>query len=205
MSTALLDATVAYLRARFTRAEVFELRAYAGEFNAQEIDYTSFTCPAIFPTVLGWRPTLESRRLTGRNVRSVSMAAWVVVKDATSREKRMAQAALLAERATLALRLWQPPEVDAPFELAPLEEEPAAENLYSRAVDAKGLAMWQLTWEQCIKPRVTPEQLFDLLAVEITDLVHGGQVPATVPGTVPNASTLTVTEDIQFPPAWSAP
>lgn len=197
MSTALLDATVAYLRGRFTREEVLDVRPYAGEFNVQEIDYTSFSCPAIFVALLGWRPTTDSKRLTGRNVRAASMAAFVVTKDLKTREARMAQAALLAERLTLALRLWQPPVVDAPFELAPLEEEPTAENLYTRLVDTKGLALWQVQWEQCIKPRVTPERLFDLLAVEITDLVRGGQVPqAAVPE---NNNPLSVTEEIIFP------
>lgn len=197
MSVVLLNAAVEHIRAAFTRTDVAEVRAYGGEFSGAELDHTSYTCPAVLVTVLGWKPELQSRRLGGRDVRNVRMAAFVVAKHA-KREARMAQAMTLAERLCLVLKAWQPLQLDLPTALGPLEAEPVAENLYGRAIDAKGQAMWLVGWDQCVKPTVPLPQLYDLLAVEIDDTTHEGIAP--VPSPAPAAAGLQVTEAVAFSP-----
>lgn len=197
MSAFLLTAVLDRLRGAFTRADLAEVRAYGGEFNSAEFDSTSYTCPAVLVTVLGWKPEPQSRRLSGRDVRSVRMAAFVVAKHA-KREARLTVAMTLAERVAMVLRQWHPGDLDLPVLLGPLEAEPVCENLYSRAIDAKGQAMWLVSWEQCCKPLVPPSQLYDLLSIDITDTTRQGTAPET---TAPPAPTpISVSEQVDFAP-----
>lgn len=197
-ATILLDQAVARVRAQFTKAEVAMVQPYAGEFSAAEIPHKSYNCPAIFLTVLGWQPADGSNRLSGRNTNKVRMAAFVAVKHA-DRNKRMAGAMLLAERLALCLRQWEPMREAAntslPVTIAGLEADATCENLYSRALDTAGQALFLVDWHQCVKPNVPLEQLWDLLAVEIIDSTRGGVVPAdaAATGIVP-----VVTEDVTF-------
>lgn len=195
MSAILLEQTLAYVRGQFTKAEVTEVRSYAGEFSSEEVAQVSYTCPAIFVTVLGWQPQQESRRLVGRYVRAVRMAAFVVYKHA-NREKRMAGAMHLADKLGVVMRRWRPDSTGLPLTIAPLEEDARCENLYGRAIDSKGQALWLVDWTQDIAPQVPLEALYDLLTVEITDLTRRGEVPASP---TPAPTPLTVTDDVQFP------
>ncbi|MBQ0936706.1 hypothetical protein [Ideonella paludis] len=197
MSVELLQATVEHLRAGFTPRQVAEVREYAGEFSAAEIERVGFNCPAVFVTCLGWRKAKEPQRLSGRRVRLVSMAAFVVTKNSKSREARMSECMALADQVGLLLEAWQP--TDAPtMALAPLNDEADAENLYGPALDKHGLALWMLRWQQEAKPLVAPGALFDLRTVHITDLTRwqGTTPEAPVP---PNPNPLQVQEDVQFP------
>ena len=194
MSAVLLTAVIDRLRASFTRADLAEVRAYGGEFNSAEFDATSYTCPAVLITVLGWKPEAHSKRLSGRDVRSVRLAAFVVAKHA-KREARLTVAMTLAERVAMVLRQWHPADLDVPVLLGPLEAEPTCENLYSRAIDAKGQALWLVSWEQCCKPLVPLSQLYDLLSVDITDTTRQGTAPAAAGGTT---NSPTVTEQVDF-------
>lgn len=196
MSAVLLEMTLAYLRSKFTKAEVAEVKPYAGEFSGAEIDRTGYVCPTIFVTVLGWTPGPGGKRLAGRNVRAVHMAAFIATKHATSREKRMLSAMNLADRLSLALCQWTPEEGDAPFAVAPVDEDPTCENLYGRAVDKAGQALWLVKWVQDTKALVPPEQLFDLLSVAVTSDAHPGVVPGALP---PVAPPLPVSHEINFP------
>lgn len=199
MSAILLEQTIAYLRASFTRAQVAEIRTYAGEFSGPELTQIPFNAPAILVTCLGWKAEHHGQRLAGRLTRQVRMAAFIVTKH-VDREKRMSQCMQIAEALAIALRLWAPDSTGLPVTLAGLEEDPRAENLYGRAVDAQGLALWLVDWQQCVKPIVDLPRLYDLLTIDITDHTEQGSVsdaPAT--GVAP-----TVTEDVQFnnlPPA----
>jgi hypothetical protein len=94
----------------------------------------------------------------------------------------------------VALRLWVPDDAALPVALGVLPAEPACENLYSRAMDKHGQALWLLTWEQETKPRVTLPELWDLTHIDIEDTTRQGVVPTTAPP----AGSLTVTEDVQF-------
>lgn len=194
MSAILLDQALAYLRAQFTRAEVATLQSYGGEFSAAESDQLSYDCPAILVTVLGWQPEDSGTRLAGRFARQVRLAAFVAYKHA-NRDKRMAGAMALAEKLTLVLRLWQPDSAGVPVELGPVEATPTAENLYGRAMDKRGQALWLVSWSQCLKPRVPLAALVDLLAVEITDTTRQGTTPTGAPAA---PAPLTVTEDVRF-------
>lgn len=199
MSAHLLAAAIDHVRASFTRAQVAEVRTYGGEFSGDELAQIPFRPPAILLTVLGWRPVHKGHRLTGRMAREVRMAAFVV-SNLVDREKRMSQAMQIAEALCIALRTWAPDSTDQPVLLAGLDDDPHAENLYGRAVDAKGLALWLVDWRQCVKPVLELPQLFDLTAIDITDhTVQGTGAAAPAPGVAP-----TVTEDVQFnalPPA----
>ena len=198
MSAILLAQALGYLRPQFSRAEVEELRPYGGEFTVAEIGAVSYTCPAILVTVLGFSPKHDSRRLQGRHVRQVRMAAFVAVKDG-DRVRRMAGAQALAEKLAMLIKLWTPDCTGLAEQLAPMEpdDSPAAENLYGRAVDAKGQALWLVSWAQCVKPAVPLPELVDLLTVEITDITRQGSTPASTPD---NPAPIVVTDDIQFGP-----
>ncbi|KLN54727.1 hypothetical protein [Variovorax paradoxus] len=195
MSTFLLDQTVDFVRSKFTRQQVLQVEPYGGEFSASEIPFKSYSCPAIFVTVLGWSPKASGQRVAGRGVRSVSMAAFVVFKH-VDRKKRLAGAMALAEQLSIALSSWNPATVDAPIQVMPVDADPVAENLYGRAVDKVGQALWMVRWTQDLKVNVPPGQLFDLLAVHIDENYHPGQVPGT---TNPVNPPLTVTDAITFP------
>lgn len=199
MSTALLDLAVAFVREQFTRKEVATVQEYGGEFSGEEIDKVGFTCPAIFIAPLGWTPGATGKRLTGRHTRAVSMSAFVVTKSAGGRTARMREAMQLAERLTLALRAWMPQDGDGPYAIAPLDddEEPTAENLYGRAVDKAGLALWLVRWRQDVRRRVSPAQAFELLSVEINSNAHQGVVPEAQ---TPELPPLSVSHEITFPP-----
>lgn len=195
MSALLLSAAVDYLRGQFTTAEAATVRMYAGEFSSEEVMRVSFTCPALFVTVLGWQPEHEGKRLSGKYVRNVSMAAFVAYKHA-QRDQRMTGAMNLADKLGIVLRRWHPDNSSSPITIAPLEEDARCENLYGRAIDAQGLALWLVSWKQCMAPQVPVEQLYDLVAIDITDKTRRGTVPAAP---TPAPSPLTVTEDVQFP------
>jgi hypothetical protein len=197
-ATVLLDQAVARVRTQFTKAEVVTVQPYAGEFSVSEIPFKSYACPAIFVTVLGWKPTDSNSRLTGKHSKQVRMAAFVAYKHA-DRNKRMAGAMLLAERLAIVMRQWAP-MLDAvnsnlPVTISGLEDDATCENMYSRALDTAGQALWMVDWHQCVKPAVPIEQLWDLLSVEIIDSTRGGVVPANAAATgiVP-----VVTEDVKF-------
>lgn len=194
MSTLLLDQVIAHVRGAFSTADVREVREYAGEFSGAEIMQTSFSAPAILIACMGWKAG-RSERMTGRHTRIVRLAAFVVTKNATSREARMREAMRLSERLGITLREWAPQDTSA-LAIAPIEDDAQAENLYGRAVDEKGLALWMVSWQQACRPLVPPAQLWDLLAIDITDNTRT-TVPADATA-LPGA--LTVTEDVRFNP-----
>lgn len=198
MSVLVLDQVLGFVRGAFDRKEVREVRAYGGEFSAAEVGAVGYTCPAIFVACLGWSPEASGRRLVGRRVRAVNMAAFIAFKHA-DRELRMRGAMVLAERLSLALSDWVPDAGYAPLQMTPVDEDPACENLYGRTMDAKGQALWMVRWTQDVKTQATPGQLADLLAIQIDEHYLPGQVPAAPPpaGVVP---TLTDAINFQQPP-----
>lgn len=196
MSQILLDQTIAFVRSKFTRQEVKEVRPYAGEFSAEEIKATSYNCPAIFLTVLGWSPDASGNRVRGKRVRAVSMAAFIAFKH-VERDARMAGAMNLADRLSLALSSWVPDDGDMPLTIAPIDTDPVAENLYGRAVDKAGQALWMVRWTQDTKANLDPGQLFDLLKVEITENALPGQVPEPA---LPGSNPLSVADGTQLQP-----
>lgn len=203
MSAPLLNAAVAWVRSAFTPQQVATVAVYGGEFNGAAIGKVSFAAPAIFLTVLGWRPESNPSKLSGRNVRAVRLAAFVVTKHA-SREQRLAAAMSLSDLLALKLRYdWQPQNGDSDLvAIAPLENEPNCENLFGNAVDEAGLALWLVDWQQEIKPLVPPAVLYDLLSVDIHDDTHQGTVPADT-GT--STTPLAVTEEVAFKPLPAPP
>jgi hypothetical protein len=196
MSAAILDQLLPYIRSQFTKQQVQTVEEYGGQFSGEELRQVSYSSPAIFVTVLGWKPGHNGDRLMGKHVREVSLAAFVTTKH-VKRELRMRAAMQIADKLALALRLWVPDNTLATqgYTVGPLEDAPLCENLYGRAMDNEGQALWLLSWTQCIKPNVPLEQIYDLLAIDITDTVHQGMVvdsPAETP------LPLAVTETIQF-------
>ncbi|WP_431511657.1 hypothetical protein [Variovorax sp. DAIF25] len=195
MSGLLLDKVTAYVRESFDKKLVNQVLPYGGEFSSAEIPFKSYTCPAIFIACLGWTPKPSGKRVAGRGVRSVSMAAFVAYKHA-NRVQRMNGAMLLADMLCSALSKWRIDPADEPVSLMPLDEDPTAENLYSRAVDAQTQALWVVRWTQDLKVNAQPGQLFDLLAIHIDEHYQPGAVPAPVN---PDRPPLAVTDAIHFP------
>lgn len=193
MSAILLDQVLAHVRSLFTATEVATVQEYGGEFDAAEVEQVSFSAPAVFIAVLGWRGMPTSTRLTGKHVRQYRLGAFIATKHA-KRELRMRAAMAIAERLTIGLRTWAP-HVSAPIEIAGLEDEPTAENLFSRGIDKRGMALWLVDWRQCIRPTVPLEQLYDLVAVDIVDTTQQG---VTTTATSPAQTPLTVTEEVRF-------
>ena len=196
MSVHLLTATLAFVRSAFTAQEVATVQPYGGEFNSVEMDQLSYSCPAILITSLGFEDKPSGGRISGKNTVEVRMAAFVAAKHA-KRELRMDAAMNLAERLSLLLRPWVPTDEVLPVNLGPLEPGLRCENLFSRAIDAKGQALWLVSWTQCVQPKpgVGLAELGDLLRVEIIDTTHPGTLPA--PPT-PGPATLIVTEEVNF-------
>lgn len=193
MSAILLDQVLAHVRSLFTTTEVATVQEYGGEFDVAEVEQVSFSAPAVFIAVLGWRGMPTSTRLTGKHVRQCRLGAFIATKHA-KRELRMRAAMAIAERLTIGLRTWAP-HVSTPIEIAGLEDEPTAENLFSRGIDKRGMALWLVDWRQCIRPTVPLEQLYDLVAVDIVDTTQQG---VTTTATSPAQTPLTVTEEVRF-------
>lgn len=176
----LLDPVQALLREKFSKQEVTTIQPYGGEFTALEIDKVSYACPAIFITVLGWQRAQPGAPLTGPRVRDVRLAAFIAFKHA-KRELRMEGAMAIADKLCLVLQDWKPESAllaDYPLEIAALEGEPSAENLYSRASDEKGQAVWLVDWTQCARPIEDPGVLANWLVADITNLARTAEAPA---------------------------
>jgi len=197
MSVQLLKAALSFVRGRFTKQEVVEVRQYAGEFNSAEMDQLSYTCPAVLLTVLGWQPKPAGGRITGKGTMEARLAAFVATKSLKSRDDRMDAAMTLAARLSAELQLWTPEDAALPIYLGSIEEGGSrCENLFSRAIDAKGQALWLVSWTQCFrpKPNVPLGELYELQTVEIDDMTRQGVVPTK--GVVP--TPLAVREQVDF-------
>jgi hypothetical protein len=203
----LLDQALAFVRRSFAKSEIATVELYGGQFSAEEIPQTSYTCPAVFITVLGWQAPPAGSRITGRHARQFRLCAFVAFKHA-DRVKRMNGALMLAEKLGIVLRQWAPMQEPGNASLAAtiggLDDEPRCENLYNRAVDKAGQALFALSWYQCAKPAVplgparpaVPyAELPQLDSVVIEDTVHANQVPAAP---APDEGVPTVTEKIDF-------
>jgi phage gp37-like protein len=212
MSKLLLDRAIELVRSQFSRAELATVQAYGGEFSAQEIDKLSFNAPAVLITVLGWsqyQADTKSRMAT-RRARDCKLAAFVVTKHA-KRELRMQQAMLIAEKLALVLRSWNPATSALPadaMEMAALSEEPTCENLYGRAVDAQGLALWLVSWQQAVSPVLGDgdgfdgQQLANWLTLELESTAREVPLPAPAPAPLPPAlvNKPVVTQAVGFGP-----
>lgn len=211
-AVALLDEAVAFIRASFTRQQVATVRPYAGEFSASEMPKISYNCPAILITVLGWKDPESGSRLTGRHAKKHRVVAFVLCKNSKSREARMTEAMAISEALCVVLRQWAP-MTQEPYAarlnalgvtVMGLDGEATAENMYGRAVDDAGQALWMVDWYQCakgviplgpVRPAVAYDDLPALEHVVIEDSVHVNQTPATPPS---GDAAPTVTEKIDF-------
>lgn len=193
MSKVLIDQVLALVREKFGR-EVKTVQPYGGEFSASEIPFKSYTCPAIFIACMGWSPQPSGKRMSGRKVRATSMAAFIAFKH-VNRELRMEGAMNLADRLALILSDWTPEDGDMPYTISPIDTDPTCENLYGRAVDSAGQALWMVRWTQDVKANAPPPQLFDLLRIEIEEHYLPGQLP---PVPLPGGVVPTVTDQINF-------
>ncbi len=192
-ATALKAAAIAYVRTLFTNQEVVQVNSYGGEFTEAELGAKSFVCPAIFITSVGWHSESAGQRLAGRHCKRVYMLAFVLTKS-SDRETRAAEALAIAERLADGLRDWQPDNTDPSCVISALDEQPSAENLYTRSLDSQGVARWMVKWDQTVKPMPRAIGLGPTLqGVNIHDIVHTGGDPEPVV-IVP----VPVTEEVTF-------
>lgn len=168
MSVLLMSTVKDFVRATFTPQQVVSVDYYGGEFSAEEVAFSGMPTPAVLIAGLGWSRPRGHERMLGKGVRLCHMAAFVVTKEG-SRAERMLAAQRLAEMLDLALVQWTPAHAPgAVLEVAAPEDDVRCENVYNRKVDAKGLALWLVTWRQCIKPTLPLPRLYDLLGIDIT-------------------------------------
>lgn len=194
MSVLLLDQTKAFFRGQFTRQQVVDVGYYGGEFSSEEVSQSSYKCPAILIAGLGWTRPRGQENMLGKGTRVCHMAAFIVT-NAGDREARMLEAQRLAEMVDLALVMWRPANAPgAAIEVAAVENDIRCENVYNRKIDAKGQALWLVSWRQCIKPLIPLPQIYDLLGVDIESTAHQPLPPETP---VPEAG-LAVTHGVDF-------
>lgn len=161
-STALIEAVKKHIKESGPKAFT-TIATYGGEFSSVEIDTKSFTAPAVFVSNLGWRHANSNPRLATNNSWQTRVVLFIVTK-ATKRENRMQQAMERAEWLTAIFTRWLPDglSVSSPHDIQ-------AENLYTRTVDAKGLALWMVSWWQELEiKKAPPTDLQDLETVEVT-------------------------------------
>jgi hypothetical protein len=198
MSVLLMSKVKDWLRSEFTATEVVDVQYYGGEFSAEEVQAVSYPTPCIMLAGLGWYPPRGKERMSGSRVRVVRLAAFVVTGQG-SRTERMLSAQALAEKLDLKLHAWAPSSVpgDA-VEVAAVEPDSVrCENVYNRRIDAKGQALWLVTWHQCVMPLVPPAQIYDLLSVDI----HSTNTLPFEAAPSPSEQPIAVTHEIDFTPS----
>ncbi|MCW5300871.1 hypothetical protein DXT88_22115 [Herbaspirillum lusitanum] len=164
---------------------------YGGEFSSDEIDVKSFNAPAVFVAALGWRKIERGKTLGGKEIWRARIALFVATKH-SDRNKRMREAMERTEVLTALFQGWRAEICSGP------PEEIMAENLYNRAVDKKGMALWMVGWWQEVefKKQQQPNApvLPDMKQVEIstTGKTHVPAQPET-----PNDSNVTHTLEMK--------
>jgi hypothetical protein len=168
MSVLLMDTTKTFVRGLFSERDVIDVEYYGGEFSSDDVGLTGFKAPAVLVAGLGWTRPRGHERMVGKGTRVCHMAAFVVTNN-SNRADRMLAAQRLAEQLDLGLVTWVPANAPgAVIEVAAPEDDVRCENVYNKKIDAKGLALWLVTWRQCIKPLIPLPQIFDLLSLDIT-------------------------------------
>lgn len=197
MSVLLMAPTKAFVRGLFTEREVIDVEYYGGEFSSDEVGTTGFKAPAVLIAGLGWARPRGHERMAGKGTRVCHMAAFVVTNK-SSRVERMLEAQALAERIDLGLVTWLPENgPDAVLEIAAPEDDIRCENVYNKKIDAKGLALWLVTWRQCIKPMLPLPQLYELLSI---DIVSTSVMPAHAAVGTDTDAPVPVTHELLFQP-----
>lgn len=174
----LLEQQLAYVRSLFTEQAVPTVQEYAGEFNAEEVNRMSFSCPAVLISVLGWGGAKDSKRMGNRRNARLHKCVAFVVTDDVNRIDRMKAATAIADSLAYGLTAWTP-EDQPTCAISAIEEEPDAENMFGRAMDQKGLALWMLVWEQAAMPLRSPAAMFDLTKVSIESTARHTSVPTS--------------------------
>lgn len=195
MSVLLMGTTKAFIRQAFSTTDVVDVDYYGGEFSSEDVGMTGFKAPAVLVAGLGWKRPSGRERMAGKGARVCHMAAFIVTKDGT-RSERMLQAQRLAEMLDVALVTWVPQNAEgAAIEVAAPEDDVRCENVYNKKVDAKGLALWLVTWRQCIKPLMPLPQIYDLLSI---DIVSTSVMPGQSDGGSDTDAPVPVTHELQF-------
>lgn len=194
MSILLQDQAVDYIRAAFTQKEAFDVKAYSGEFAAEEIMRSQFKCPAVLVGVLGWGKPGAGDYLRTVKARVVHMVAFVVA-DQVDRQARMRTAGGICDKLDLLLQAWRPEDDEQPAEIASPQDDIVVENLYGRAADKAGMALWMVRWRQCLQPKAGDGGLFDWVGIDIESTVKAVHDQGDTPEPPP---PLAVTHDIKF-------
>lgn len=137
---------------------------YGGEFSSDEVDFKSFSAPAAFVSCLGWRKVDRPLLLSGKYIWRARIAIFIATKE-TKRDSRMVSAMSRAAVLSAHFQGWRPEACSG------RAEDIDSENLYNRAIDKKGLALWMVSWwhEIELEDGQTPghDDLSDLKRVEI--------------------------------------
>lgn len=119
-----------------------QVDTHGGRFDADELKRWALKSPAV---VVGALSVPEVMLEGGQRVAKVEWGAFILVQD-TPKLKR-SEGALVMLEAVIAVihpgQRWDDADTKAP-------EQIKASNLYNgKGLDAKGVALWAVTWQQC--------------------------------------------------------
>ncbi len=141
---------------------------YGGEFSAEEMNVKGFTAPAALIACLGWRPT-RGGVMNGKRIWDLRIAVFVVTKN-VKREERMRAAMIRAEWLAAIFAEWRPDDL-----CAGKPQDIAAENLYGRAIDKTGHALWMVSWWHQLQLPIERNPYDELASLEQIEINTVGQ------------------------------
>lgn len=163
----ILDTIAAAIRAALPALKSCE--AHGGRFDAQELMRVAAKAPALFVAIT----RVNNLRLEyGERKAELMFAGFIVTKDTPGADRaQMALTILQALAGIIPDNRWN---IDG-AESLPTNIE--AQNLFSAALDKKGVAMWAISWRQtfAIAQEVDVAALNDFLTAHIEHDIDTGQ------------------------------
>lgn len=157
---------------------------YGGEFDEEEVKRKSYSCPALFITVMGWADDESNKRMIrqgGRAApRGVRIGMFIVTKSEKGRVARMLQSVNLTAAVEDYMKAYNP---DCAGYCAVEARRFVAENLYNEKIDKLGQAVFVLSFTQTLSTcKTLSKDLPDLLGVDVVTHTHTHIEPTPTTG-----------------------
>lgn len=181
------------------------VEVYGGEFTAAEINKHSLSAPAILIACLGWSPLDKVKKRIATPARDVKFAFFILTKS-TNRKERMLEALAISERLSGFLIEWVNTNQVSNGCVGKFDN-PHAENLYGRAADSGGTALWLVTsgievsYCTLISPAVSHGSVKSFMATLIAPTVTIESSALTenqVPSTEPSAQSASISDGMNL-------
>jgi hypothetical protein len=115
-----------------------QVEEHGGSFNKQELQRCATKAPACFVAVLGGPVTRDSTQA----VIQANVGAFIVTRGSSGTKRDAAVLSLVESVVGLAVEnKWAYAHAKAPTDIR-------VDNLYSGDIDAKGVALWSVSWSQ---------------------------------------------------------